>query len=352
MGGATTNWVPDILGPGYQQLTMDLGPDPDGEGTAYATLVRFRPGEGFGDDFGDDADEYDASDRPAVLFVHGFTDYFFHRHIAEFFDGLGFAFYALDLRKSGRSRRPEQTAHYVTDLALYDAELDRALELVRAGSNGSVLLTAHSTGGLILPLWLDRRHKDGRDEGVAGLLLNSPWFDLQGPPLVRSRFVNGVIDLIGRVRPKLRIPMPMGDAYGASLSAAAHGEWDYELAFKPIDSFPVTFGWIRAVRRGQWALHKGLDVGVPSLLLRSNVSRAMRHYGPGADDADLVLDTKQIARWSGCLGNRNEAIPIPGARHDVFLSRTEPREAALREVETWIATLQSMNRFAGLRRAE
>src|SRR3712207_8345034 len=36
-----------------------------------------------------------------------------------------------------------------------------------------VVLVAHSTGGLITPLWLDRRRRAGQVAPVAGLVLNS-----------------------------------------------------------------------------------------------------------------------------------------------------------------------------------
>ena len=41
-----------------------------------------------------------------MLYVHGFSDYFFQTALADFFAARGLAFYALDLRKSGRARRP------------------------------------------------------------------------------------------------------------------------------------------------------------------------------------------------------------------------------------------------------
>ena len=65
-----------------------------------------------------------------MLYVHGFSDYFFQTDLADFFAARGLAFYALDLRKSGRSRRPGHTAHYASDLASYDAELDASLDVV------------------------------------------------------------------------------------------------------------------------------------------------------------------------------------------------------------------------------
>ena len=65
-----------------------------------------------------------------MLYVHGFSDYFFQTDLADFLAERGLAVYALDLRKSGRARTPGQTAHYVSDLATYDAELEAALDVV------------------------------------------------------------------------------------------------------------------------------------------------------------------------------------------------------------------------------
>ena len=66
-----------------------------------------------------------------MLALHGYTDYFFNTELADHFADRGFAFYALDLHKCGRSRRDGQTPHFTTDLASYDAELDRALDVDR-----------------------------------------------------------------------------------------------------------------------------------------------------------------------------------------------------------------------------
>ena len=158
------DWQPDVLGDGYEQQVLELGDDPDGQGQIVGTLVR-----------------REAPEKPngAVLYVHGFTDYFFQTALADFFTDRGFAFFALDLRKCGRSRRPGQTPHYVSDLRLYDdAELSRALAAVRHETGDApVLLAGHSTGGLVLPLWLDRLNAGtggAKGAGISGLVLNSP----------------------------------------------------------------------------------------------------------------------------------------------------------------------------------
>lgn len=318
------DWQPDVLGEGYEQQVFDLGDDPDGQGQIVATLVR-----------------RDAPENPerAVLYVHGFTDYFFQKELADFFTDRGFAFYALDLRKCGRSRRPGQTAHYVSDLSLYDAELSRALAAVRHETGSApVLLAAHSTGGLVLSLWLDRLNAGpggSRGAGITGVVLNSPWFDLQGKPSIRS-WGTQFFRVMAKIRPFDLLRLPPGNGYGSSLHVSAHGEWDYDLEWKPLEGFPVTYGWINAIRRGHARLHRGLDIGVPSLVLRSDNSGVALEWSPEADVMDTVLDVRQIARWAGCLGDDVRSVPIAGARHDVFLSNKEPRDEAYRLLDDWL----------------
>lgn len=320
-------WQPDVLGEGYERLTFPLGPDPDGEGDVEAVLVRHTPKDA-------------PAATQAVLYVHGFTDYFFQKHLAEHFAGLGYRFYALDLRKCGRARKSGQTAHYVSDLTLYDDELNRSLRVIREETGLPVLLTAHSTGGLIVPLWLNRLNRTGgaRAQGITGLVLNSPWFDLQGPAYYRS-VGTAILHGLGRFSAMTKLPLGEFSTYGDSLHHTVSGEWDYDLDWKPLTGFPVHAGWLRAIRRGHARLHQGLDIGVPALILRSKVTKFMRKYGPAADVSDVVLDVRQIQRWSGCLGTRTNIVPIEGARHDVFLSAETPRKEALAELDSWLVWL-------------
>ena len=321
-------WKPDMLGDGYTQTVLDLGADPDGEGQIDAVLVRREPRDG-------------EAVRGAVLYVHGFTDYFFQTALADFFAERGLAFYALDHRKSGRARRPGHTAHYVSDLALYDDELERALAVVAGAHPGlPVVVAAHSTGGLIVPLWLDRRRAAGRVAPVAGLVLNSPWFDLQGKPVLRGP-VTQALRVLSKAQP-FRVFKGMPGVYGRTLHTSGTGEWDYDLELKPLDGFPVTIGWLNAVRRGHARLHRGLDVGVPSLVLRSAASDLSGRYTDLSDNADTVLDVTQIARWAGCLGAETTVVPIEGARHDVFLSQAAARTRAYEAVDAWLG----QHRFA------
>jgi alpha-beta hydrolase superfamily lysophospholipase len=315
-------WQPDVLGTGYQQRVIDLGADPDGEGDACAVLVRREPRDG------------EVVHR-VVLYVHGFSDYFFQTELADFFAERGMAFYALDLRKSGRARRPGHTPHYVSDLTMYDTELEAALDIVRAEQpDRPVVVVAHSTGGLISALWLDRRRRRGGVPPIAGLVLNSPWFDLQGKPVYRGP-VTWALRLAARIRPFRVVNLGVG-VYTSTLHTGGTGEWTFDLAFKPLDGFPVTVGWLNAIRRGHARLHRGLDVGVPSLVLRSTRTHYAPTYSAASDRADTVLDVRQIARWAGCLGGETTVVPIEDARHDVFLSLPDVRRAAYGQVADWL----------------
>jgi len=312
-------WQPDVL-PGYWQHTISLGPDPNGEGELFATVVRrgdHRPA------------------AHAVLAVHGYTDYFFQTEVADRLADRGFAFYAIDLHKCGRSRRDGQTPHFTTDLARYDAELLAALRVIETDTGGARLcLYGHSAGGLISTLFADRLRRGSSGLRLSALILNSPFFDLQGPAILRSAPASAVLAAVARIRKFSVIRRPTEGGYGTSLHRDFGGEFEYDLAWKPVGGFPVTAAWIHAIRRGQAALHRGLDVGVPSLILRSDHSVTEKTAQMQCGDA--VLDVAQIARWAGCVGNRGTVVPIVDAKHDVFLSLPRPRAAAFGALDFWL----------------
>lgn len=324
-----TAWEPDVL-PGYLKTTIELGADPHGEGDLVATLVR---------------PERTVGTRHAVLAVHGYTDYFFNTELADRFTARGFAFYGLDLHKCGRSWRDGQTPHFTTDLARYDTELERALEIIRAETDSAtVCVYGHSAGGLIVTLWLDRLRRRDLTEalGIGALVLNSPFFDLHGPAILRTPPTGAALMGLARLRKLHVIRKPTPGGYGTSLHRNYSGEFDYDLTWKPVGGFPVTFGWINAIRRGQSRLHRGLDVGVPNLILRSDHSISETHGAEHNDPTslqtgDAVLDVRQIARWAGCVGGTHTTVaPIVDAKHDVFLSLSAPREASYRELDRWL----------------
>ena len=304
----------DVLGEPYLAETLPLPHDDEGE--VVATLVSRK------------------AERPtnrAVLHVHGFADYFFQTPAADYWVGEGYDFYALDLRKYGRSLRPHQTPNFVLDLRDYYAELDEALRRIRdRDGHDHVIVSAHSTGGLIVPLWAhDRRVR------LAGMVLNSPWLDLRGSVLLRTAATKA-IDQIGAHRPYLTIPREVSGLYAQSLHCDHRGEWSFDLAWKPLESWPVYAGWLRAVRRGHARAHRGLDLDAPVLVLTSGASAFPRVWDDTVDCHDIVLDVEQIRKWAPKLGDHVTMVRVPGAIHDVTLSRLPVRTRAFAEITRWL----------------
>lgn len=305
----------DVLGQEYVKETIELS---NGD---YATLVSRPASPG-------------VPPRGAMLYLHGFVDYFFQDHIARHFTEQGWNWYAIDLRGYGRSLRLGQESWYTDDLTIYYEELDFAIERVRAESNQRIVLMGHSTGGLISSIWAhDRRESNPID----ALILNSPWLDLQGTTFERTVgtwFLRGM----SHFRPLMNVPGGLAGVYAQSIHRDAYGEWPFDKQWKPLTPQPVKTGFIAAVRRQHARLHRGLDVGVPVLMLRSDRSvLGLTSWHDDARHADTVLDVEHMERWLPQLGSDVTDVPLAGAIHDVMLSASPVREKAMSEVDDWLA---------------
>jgi alpha-beta hydrolase superfamily lysophospholipase len=289
-------WQPDRLLPGFEALELPAPDDYDGR--VVATLLRLPAAD---------------APRGPVLYVHGFIDYFFQRHMAERFAAEGYAFYALDLRKHGRSLLPRQHPCFCKDLSEYYDDLSRALEEIGT----DVLLAGHSTGGLICSLY---KHEGQARDRVRALWLNSPFLDWKDA--LRRKL--GFAAMLGRFFPFMNDPKSVLPAYVRSLHRNWDGEWDFDLSLKPLMGFPVYFGWVRAIRAAHAKVHAGLSLSCPVLSMHS-------------DEADIILDWKQIARWSRTLGSNVSVLQFPGGLHDLVLSRQEVRDTVFRELFAWAA---------------
>lgn len=294
-------WQPDGLLDGFEALELQF-PD-DYDGAVGATLVRASP----------------ARRARAVLYVHGFIDYFFQAHMAQRFLDEGYAFYALDLRKHGRALRPHQHPCFCKSLAEYDAELSRAIERIGAEQGGAPLLLAgHSTGGLIASLYADRGERRGR---IAALWLNSPFFEFRASPA--RRMLLEAASRLGRLFPFLSEPRAVSPEYVRSLHREHGGEWDFDLRLKPVEGFPAYYGWFAAIRDAHLKVHAGLSIACPVLAMHS-------------DEADIVLDARDIARWSPRLGEQVTLQAFPGGLHDLVLSRSGIREDVFDALFAWL----------------
>jgi len=308
---------PDVLGPGYEVMTLGLGTDYEGE--VVASLVRRQPSP--------------AGSR-AVLYIHGYNDYFFQRHVADFYARNGISFYALDLRKHGRSLRSYQTASLCRSLHDYYPEIDAAVEIIKQDGHQMILVSGHSTGGLTVSLWAD----EGNNRNlVNGLILNSPFLS-SGLPVAARVVIDPLFRAISRRRPTMSLRLRSSPHYTQSLGRSYLGEWDFDTNWKSVAGMQLRPAWLASILEGQRAVRKGLDVKVPVLVLCSTVSGNRRTPPRDLLAADTVLDVHEIARLSTQLSENVTCIRIAHAMHDVFLSPLPARTQAFDELSRWLVT--------------
>ncbi len=311
---------PDILGEDFEQLTINQGKAHDGE--VVTTIIRHTL--------------LDSVNR-AVLYVHGYNDYFFQREMAEKFIDQEWQFYAVDLRRYGRSLREWQTPYQVYDIEEYFADIDAAIGVMQSEGMEQIILVAHSTGGLTTPLYC---HAKGKNLAVDALILNSPFFDMNlggglfesvGVPTVsffgslfKNCTVQGGSDSVG--------------GYGRSISNKYDGEWEFDTSLKMMHSLPITAGWIRAIHKGQKMLQRGLDVPCPVLVLYSDNS-VWGDYSAAYMSGDSVLDVADIAKYAPKLGSNVTQVEVAGGMHDLVLSAPDVRYPLYELIFNWINDL-------------
>ncbi|AGE36420.1 alpha/beta hydrolase [Corynebacterium urealyticum] len=345
---AELTFGPDLLGPAFGVHYVEMGQDPDGETPVRFALVRYLPADNGGSTAGaaGSAAEPEFYARPALLFVHGMTDYFFQDHVARFFHEAGYAVYAIDMRKCGRAWREGQTWHHVTSQAIYDEDLSIALGLIGA-AHPSVVPVGHSTGGLDVTTWAGRLNATSqRDPGGAEAALhsmlgavigNSPWYGIQFDGLV-GFVIKRVFPQLAKVAPHIPLPEGIDPSYGHSLHADYAGEWDYDLELKPIEPRKKYVSWMAGVVRQIADLEAGrCDTGLPTLVLTSDG----HYFGRKLTDAtyvnDPILKPEQMWQTAPKVSPHAHIEVIADATHDVFLSRPAVRRRALNATADWLA---------------
>lgn len=300
----------------FSTQTIYLKPDYEGEVTA--TLIASKKNIG---------------NRKSVLYLHGYVDYFFHPHLGEQFNANHFDFYALDLRKYGRSLREHQHPNYCKDIEEYFEEISIATREIYEAGNGEVFLMGHSTGGLTASNYMNfGQEKDL----VKGLILNSPFFDFNQSNLEKA-MIPIIATPIAGLFPYAKIEGALSPAYAESIHKDFHGEWDFNLTWKPIKGFPTYFKWILAIRTAQKRLENS-NIQVPVLVMHSNSSEKIKKYSEKANHQDIVLNIEDIKRVGAKLGSQVTLIEIENGLHDLFLSTKTVRDKAFQEMFDWLKT--------------
>ena len=334
-------WEPDLLGAGYERLTLPL-PDDD-EGAVIATLIRALP----------------PANAPAPSFaflaIHGWNDMFYQWALADAVTAAGGAFYAIDLRKYGRSWDPQRQSYGYTDsMRVYFADIDAALAAMRTdlparfgpgAAQLPTILYGHSTGGLTAALYAGSR----RGKNLAGLVLNSPWLELQ-VGAAGSAVVVPVAELAARAAPKKPLPVHDPGFYGMVLDAwrpegmtrvpGAPEDttdpfwttgWTPAWDMRP-DPAPIRGGWLHAVIRAQRYVARNVRLRLPVLMLTAARSIVATAWSEELRGADTVLDVEQMWARAADIASDVHILKLDNAVHDVLLSRAPVREAGFAEI--------------------
>lgn len=336
-----TGWQPDVLGEGFEYQTIDLGVDNDvsgpraaGRPPLVATLVRSLPQQRtLWERLTGRTREFEDVD---VLYVHGWSDYFFQTDVAKFWTDRGARFFALDLRRYGRSLREGQTPGYIANLTDYDQEIDLALSIMRGSQRGGspqrkIVLLGHSTGGLVLSLWCSRH-----PGAVEALILNSPWLEFQLTTRGRQ-IIAPLVHFSARHIPLESAPQLDYGFYWRAQQAVGP---KHELArvntlWRPETTHPVHSGWLSAILIGHQRVHEGLGITIPICVLLSARTTLPTRWNEELTRSDSVLDVDVIAEAALHLGSSVTIERIDGALHDIFLSATDVRTEAYGRLERW-----------------
>lgn len=310
-----SDYSADLLGEGYEQQILNF-PD-DYEGRVVATLVRKKANH--------------TTDK-AVLYIHGYIDYFFQKEMAEQFNLHGYDFYALDLRKYGRSKLPHQTFFNVHDLREYDAEISRALELIEQESHHQVLLAGHSTGGLIATLYAAHYRQNSL---IKALWVNSPFYEFN-LSLAEKKLGIPLLSQVGRVLPRQPFPSKLNRWYVTSLHQSLKGEWDFDLNLKPVSAPTVLLSFVHAIHSAQKEIHKGVYIDIPILVMHSHQTKNPKRWHKSVTQSDVILNVKDIRKYAKKIKGDVTIQSIQNGVHDLVLSAPAVREAVYQKLFQWL----------------
>ncbi len=314
LASVATNWQNDILGDGYEMRYVDQGRDYSGD--VRSTIIRKKSSCG---------------NKRGILYIHGYNDYFFQKEMGDRFVDSCYNFYAVDLRKYGRSLMDGQKKFEARDLHEYFADIDSALAQMHRDGIDNVTLMGHSTGGLISSVYMNEHP----DSTIKALILNSPFLDWNFNGFMKKVAIPAFGSL-GKLFPKLSISQGDNNCYQQSLLKDYHGEWDYNQDWKVFHPEKIQASWARAISNGQKELKKGGNINVPILLMHSSGSVSGDKWTPDFQKNDAVLNVDDISRIGRKLGRNVTEDTIPDGLHDLMLSAKPAREKAYNDIFNWL----------------
>lgn len=272
--------------------------------------------------------------RRAVLYIHGYIDYFFQEHMAEEFVAHGYRFYAVELRKYGHSLLEGQHPDFARSMYEYYPDVTESIRRILSDGAEEIILLGHSTGGLLAALYADDGPMAQR-EAVKCVVLNSPFLEFN-TTWFKKHIQIPLAALVSVVLPFAHKKNELSPLYAKSVHKDYSGHWHFDTGMKPIEGIPLYFSWLRAVQAAQRRVQRGLRIAVPVLVMSSDKSYFGKAWSDELFRSDSVLNVEDIRRSARKLGADVTYVQVPGGIHDLFLSSHKVRVEAFRIVFDWL----------------
>ncbi|HET9553282.1 MAG TPA: alpha/beta hydrolase [Anaeromyxobacteraceae bacterium] len=222
----------------------------------------------------------------------------------------GFEVALVDFRGHGQS---DGRRWHVDVFGDYLADLDAFLASLRAGGvAGKLFVLGHSQGALVAARWA---LEHGRDGGVAGFVLSSPYLRLAlEAPLLKVLAAR----VMGKIVPWL--PVATGIAPAALTSDPELQTW---TAHDPLYGRATTPRWFEESTRAQQEVaRRAGELEAPLLVV--------------AAGADTIADVGAARRFLEAARSRDKKLVVyDGFRHELF--NEVGRERPIAEVVSWIS---------------
>ena len=307
-----TNWQKDILGNDFEMKQVVHIKD----NNIVSSIIRKKT---------------HMPHKYGILYIHGYNDYFYQAEMAHKFESFGFSFYAIDLRKYGRSLRENDTPFEIKKIDDYFTDINVALTQMQHDGIEKIILMGHSTGGLIACSYLN----EASNSAIIGLILNSPFLEWNLNPFLKKIAIP-IVSSLGKFIPNISIKQPTTIPYAQSILQAYHGEWNFNTNWKFIEAPNVTSQWIRAINIAQKKLHKSSSIKIPILLLRSSSSVYGNKWTEDFNRGDAILNVNDISKYGNKLGPNVHEIICKNGLHDLVLSNNPSRNFVYSSILNWI----------------
>jgi len=199
-----------------------------------------------------------------------------------------------------------------------------ALSIMQAEGIEKILLSGLGIGGVIASLYVtDHRNS------VDALLLISPQFTFN---MYFQNLINISKSIFGNMDLNKKEPKFLSTVFlHQSLNKGHKGEWEWNLALKPIIGFPVYAGWVAAVESANAILfenEQSPNLEIPILVLCAEKSSSPTEWSNTNLVTDVVCTVEGFPKVIPKLGSCVTVNVIQNAMHDVLHSNVSAREEA------------------------